>query len=196
MKYSRPLSRLSLLHAMIEEDDTWCYFDYPTLVAMASLDRSAHRKLDATLIHVKRYRATIQKGGRGVFFDADLATRLLSARLLADPHRALADRCLAGDVDVVLSLLLAKRCAPSADALFAAVEGSSERCVRALVDAGAAIDASDGHGNTALMLSAKNGHDHVARNLLEAGAAVDATDEADWTSLMYAAQNGHEGCAR
>ena len=97
-----------------------------------------------------------------------------------------------------------------------------EQVVRALLEAKAAVDATDEAGWTALMYAAQNGHeqarssqfeyvdsckpllrtqfhtysshhlDQVVRALLENGAAVDQTEEDDWTALMFAAQNGHE----
>ena len=65
-----------------------------------------------------------------------------------------------------------------------------------LLKAGAAVDATEEDGWTALMFAAQGGHDSCALELLKAGAAVDATDEDGYTALMFAAQNGHDPCAR
>ena len=77
----------------------------------------------------------------------------------------------------------------------AAQSGDAERA-RALIDAGADVNAQANNGFSALMLACQNGHKGCAQTLIDAGADVNATDEEDWTALMYAAQNGHEGCTR
>ena len=64
----------------------------------------------------------------------------------------------------------------------------------AVLEAGAAVNAVNNAGVTALMHACNNGHDLCAHALLENGAAVDAVDEAEWTALMYSCQNGHERC--
>ena len=88
---------------------------------------------------------------------------------------------------------------------------------RALLVAGANVDATEEDDWTALMFSAQGGHvevcafkpsveqlqdvtgryrtlqnhEQVAGALLEAGPNVDATEEDDFTPLIFAAQNGH-----
>jgi ankyrin repeat protein len=68
----------------------------------------------------------------------------------------------------------------------AALDGQIER-VRASLDQGAAPDAIDPDGRTALMMAAYNGHTETVKMLLDCGARVDATDRVGRTALMYAA---------
>lgn len=59
-----------------------------------------------------------------------------------------------------------------------------------LLDAGAAIDARDTEGRTALMAAAFMDHDDVVRLLLDRGADLRATDSARATALHLALANG------
>jgi ankyrin repeat protein len=68
--------------------------------------------------------------------------------------------------------------------------------VRALVAAGADVDAKDRHGQTGLMRAAHAGHAEVVRALLEAGAALDPTAKHGLSALMLAALVGHEDVVR
>jgi ankyrin repeat protein len=68
----------------------------------------------------------------------------------------------------------------------AALDGRIER-VRSSLDQGAAPDAIDPDGRTALMLAAYNGHTETAKLLLGRGAKVNAVDLTGRTALMYAA---------
>jgi len=68
----------------------------------------------------------------------------------------------------------------------AALDGRIER-VRASLDQGAAPDAVDPDGRTALMMAAYNGHTETAKLLLDRGAKVNAVDLTGRTALMYAA---------
>ena len=80
--------------------------------------------------------------------------------------------------------------------MHAAHMGSTAR-VQYLLDRGAAADAVDAGGVTALMLASDSGHLEIVRCLLERGAAnVNAADCNGMTSLMYASQNGHLEIAR
>jgi ankyrin repeat protein len=64
--------------------------------------------------------------------------------------------------------------------------------VRWLLDKGAAINAGDESGSTALMFACSGGgHTPVVRLLLERGADPTIADEWGWTSLMAAAREGH-----
>ena len=101
-----------------------------------------------------------------------------------------------------------------------------EQVARELLKAGAAVDATEEDGFTALMFAAQDGHEQVsgshyhvfaivicalhtcihaiashhleqvARELLEAKCNVDHQNNKQWTALMYAAQNGHEQVRR
>ena len=68
----------------------------------------------------------------------------------------------------------------------AALDGRIER-VRASLDQGAAPDAVDPDGRTALMIAAYNGHTQTVKLLLDRGAKVNAVDQLGRTALMYAA---------
>jgi ankyrin repeat protein len=68
----------------------------------------------------------------------------------------------------------------------AALDGRIER-VRGSLDQGAAPDAVDPDGRTALMMAAYNGHTETAKLLLDRGAKVNAVDFTGRTALMYAA---------
>ena len=59
-----------------------------------------------------------------------------------------------------------------ATALMSAAQ-NDEQVVRALVEAGANLEAQMKSGHTALMLAAESGHEQAARDLINAGANVD-----------------------
>jgi uncharacterized protein len=65
-----------------------------------------------------------------------------------------------------------------------------------LAAAGAAVDARDEHGQTALMLAAVNGHAGVVDWLVEHGAALDHTAKYGLSALMLAVVNGHVDVVR
>ncbi len=56
---------------------------------------------------------------------------------------------------------------------------------------GAAVDATDKDGGTALMLAARSGHAAAVEALARAGADLEATDKDGWTALMFAAGLDH-----
>ena len=64
--------------------------------------------------------------------------------------------------------------------------------VRALIKAGADVNAKDNDGWTPLHYSAWNGHLEVARALIEAGADVNAKENGGSTPLHAAAEKGHK----
>ena len=68
----------------------------------------------------------------------------------------------------------------------AALDGRIER-VRTRLDQGAAPDAVDPDGRTALMMAAYNGHTETVKLLLDRGAKIEAVDLMGRTALMYAA---------
>ena len=79
----------------------------------------------------------------------------------------------------------------------AAVLGEAET-VRALLDGGAAVDAADTKGRTALGMAVGGGHVEVARLLLDRGADVNRQTSAQFgiTPLMTAAMRGDADMAR
>ena len=62
--------------------------------------------------------------------------------------------------------------------------------VKALLAAGAEVDAKNNHGITALMAASYGGHTEEVKALLSAGADVNAKDNFNSTALIYAAANG------
>jgi ankyrin repeat protein len=72
-----------------------------------------------------------------------------------------------------------------------AASANRANTVRALVARGAAVDAANGEGSTALMAAAYGGSAPVARALLEHKADLAAEDAGGSTALIYAAANGH-----
>ena len=76
-----------------------------------------------------------------------------------------------------------------------AQEGDGEM-VAALLDQGAAVDAPNGDGWTALIHCAVNGHEAVAETLLEAGANVNHTAGNGSTPLIFACINSRPALVR
>ena len=76
-------------------------------------------------------------------------------------------------------------------ALIKAAMYGREVVVRALLFAGAQVDATDQRRRTALMLGALNGRVEVLKLLFEAGASVELADAKGRTALMHAAEHGH-----
>jgi len=73
--------------------------------------------------------------------------------------------------------------------LKAAGDGQKEM-VKALLEAGAEVNARDNDGWTALHVAAGRGRTEVVKALLEAGADVNATDGGGWTARHWAAGYG------
>ena len=63
--------------------------------------------------------------------------------------------------------------------------------VCAQVAKGADVNVANGDGRTALMRSAKRGHEEIVRYLLDNGADTRARDKNNKTALMGAAKKGH-----
>lgn len=66
--------------------------------------------------------------------------------------------------------------ASAGEALLRAAGEGDEAAVRALLEAGAPVDAANRYGATALFFAADRGHAGIARLLVEAGAALDIED--------------------
>jgi ankyrin repeat protein len=79
--------------------------------------------------------------------------------------------------------------------MYAAAAGDAESA-RALLDRGAAVNAMNVDGKTALMAAAARGHVETVRLLLDHGAAVDTTNIHGRTALTYAEETGHTDVAR
>ena len=63
--------------------------------------------------------------------------------------------------------------------------------MRALLAAGAGVDATGKDGRTALIAASGKGHVEVVRVLLAAGAGVDVATNSGWTALIWACCKGH-----
>ncbi len=74
---------------------------------------------------------------------------------------------------------------PPEDWLAAAKKGDTNR-VQALLEAGAALEAQDYDGHTALMLAAQYGRADTVSLLLAKGAHADARDKRGWNAYMLA----------
>ncbi|MEM6396546.1 MAG: ankyrin repeat domain-containing protein [Bacteroidota bacterium] len=80
--------------------------------------------------------------------------------------------------------------------LHLAAEDGQVAALRALLEAGADVDARDGHRRTALICAASDGHYSAAKLLLEAGADIDAQDARGNTALIAAADDNHQRVVR
>lgn len=72
----------------------------------------------------------------------------------------------------------------------AAQTGDASRLSEMLED-GADVDALDGHGQTALMIAARNGHFEAVCMLIDADADIDHTAKHNLSALMLAVLNDH-----
>jgi len=77
--------------------------------------------------------------------------------------------------------------------LFAAARSGDAVQIKNLLEAGAANDAADEAGETALMHAAHGGHVAAVQALIAAGADVNAKAPQGWTALAKAAYNGETG---
>ena len=78
-------------------------------------------------------------------------------------------------------------------ALHYAAENGRMTWVHDLIAAGAALEARNEYGQTALMLAAERNHANIVRALLQAGVDKDARDSDGKTALMLAAGSEHTG---
>ena len=67
--------------------------------------------------------------------------------------------------------------------------------LKALIEAGADVNAQDSQGCTSLSFAAQEGNPMIVMELIKAGADVNLARHDGVTPLHMAAQNGHEGCA-
>ncbi|MBK8239355.1 MAG: ankyrin repeat domain-containing protein [Deltaproteobacteria bacterium] len=85
----------------------------------------------------------------------------------------------------------------AAPAIVLAARDGHVEVVRALLRAGAKVDARTGlGGETALVSAAIDGHADVVDALLVAGASVDLPNAWGKTALMWASDNGHDAAVR
>jgi len=80
--------------------------------------------------------------------------------------------------------------------LIAAGQGGHIGILQMLIDKGVDVNASDGHGRTALSYAVMGGHRDAVRYLLEVGSDPNASDEHRRTALTYAASKGDIEAAR
>jgi len=73
---------------------------------------------------------------------------------------------------------------------------SQATCARALIDAGARINAHDRHLMTPLMYAAQSDQRDVLQLLIQENADINAQDSRGWTALAFAANAGHVSCAK
>jgi len=78
--------------------------------------------------------------------------------------------------------------------LLKAISDGDTKKVKALIDAGADIDALGSYGGTALIQAARVGHTKIVGLLIDAGADVDAQDNDGDTALILCAMKGEAEC--
>ena len=115
-----------------------------------------------------------------------LAAFMVPIALVAPGTAVAADPC--AEVARAVAGLKAGDSFQAAAQLFAAARLGCEREARALLDRGAAVDARDREGMTALARSAQAGKTGIMRLLLDRGAGVEARSVNGSTPLFYAAE--------
>ena len=80
------------------------------------------------------------------------------------------------------------------EALLAAAVSGNLYGVRRALQAGAALDAKNAEGFTAVCIAAERGHSSVLEVLCDAGLDAGQQGSGGWTPLMWAARNGHLEC--
>lgn len=84
--------------------------------------------------------------------------------------------------------------ASSDEALLAAAVSGNVYAVRRALQAGAALEARNTEGFTAVCIAAERGHASVLEVLCDAGLDPSQQGNGGWTPLMWAARNGHIDC--
>jgi ankyrin repeat protein len=74
----------------------------------------------------------------------------------------------------------------------AAIDADDDAALTRLVEAGAEIDAADQHGQTGVMIAARDGRTRAVRRLVELGADLDHTAKFHLSALMLAVINGRD----
>ena len=80
------------------------------------------------------------------------------------------------------------------EALLAATVSGNLYGVRRALQQGAALDAQNAEGFTAVCIAAERGHASVLEVLCDAGVDPSQQGSGGWTPLMWAARNGHIDC--
>jgi len=75
--------------------------------------------------------------------------------------------------------------------LHAAAARNDASAIRALIAQGAALDARDAAGRTALLVATHGNHVAAAQALIDAGANVNAKDDIEDSAYLYAGARGH-----
>lgn len=91
---------------------------------------------------------------------------------------------------VALASLLLPGMATASAALWAAAEAGDTVLLRQLLDAGAAVDARDARGRTALLVATRANRIGAAQLLIERGADVNAQDDQQDSPFLYAGAHG------
>jgi uncharacterized protein len=79
--------------------------------------------------------------------------------------------------------------------LLAAAYRNDVAAARALIEAGADVDAKDSYNGTGLIRAAERGHSAIVKRLLETGIDVDHVNRLGWTALLEAVVLGEGGRA-
>jgi ankyrin repeat protein len=136
-------------------------------------------------------------GVRAVYTGASVETQMESMDGSDFCGTALCAAAWGGHIDVCKLLLVAGADIAAAhgprkrQALAWAGEMGHAEIATVLLDSGAAIEAADDKGDTALTTAAQHGHATLAGMLLDRGAAIEAADDKGATALIAAAHHGH-----
>ncbi|MBB4019864.1 ankyrin repeat domain-containing protein [Chelatococcus sp. GW1] len=98
---------------------------------------------------------------------------------------------VAGLMAMALQLMPAMGQSVSEFPLHAAAAEGNVAAIRGLLSQGAAVDARDRNGRTALLVATHANHIAAAQALIEAGADVNAKDDIEDSPYLYAGARGH-----